>query len=109
MRVLSDAQWARLVPLIDACRPRGKTPLRPAMRRQPQASWASSAWPPLSTGSSAHAERLDGNTEGTSECLCLSKLAQISRVVHIPQDSNAGQPWYSLLEQLDPLRGQLRR
>src|SRR3954471_11027077 len=26
--------------------------LRPAMRRQPQASWASSAWPPLSTGSS---------------------------------------------------------
>src|SRR3954469_16730413 len=79
------------------------------MRRQPQASWASSAWPPLSTGSSAHAERLDGNTEGTSECLCLSKLAQISRVVHIPQDSNAGQPWYSLLEQLEPLRGQLRR
>jgi transposase len=26
MRVLSDAQWARLVPLINACRPRGKTP-----------------------------------------------------------------------------------
>ncbi len=28
MRVLSDAQWAVLAPLIEACRPKGKTPLR---------------------------------------------------------------------------------
>ena len=28
MQVLSDAQWAVLSPLIEVCRPKGKTPLR---------------------------------------------------------------------------------
>jgi transposase len=28
MQVLSDAQWSVLAPLIEACRPKGKTPLK---------------------------------------------------------------------------------
>ena len=39
MKVLSDAQWAELEPLIEACRPRGKTPPRHLRRTMEAIVW----------------------------------------------------------------------
>ena len=37
--MLSDAQWAKLEPLVDACRPRGKTPLQDLRRTLTAILW----------------------------------------------------------------------
>ena len=37
--MLSDAQWAKLEPLVDACRPKGKTPLRDLRRTLSAILW----------------------------------------------------------------------
>jgi transposase len=37
--MLSDAQWAKLEPLVDACRPRGKTPLQDLRRTLSAILW----------------------------------------------------------------------
>ena len=37
--MLSDAQWAKLEPLVDACRPKGKTPLQDLRRTLSAILW----------------------------------------------------------------------
>lgn len=37
--MLSDAQWARLEPLVEACRPKGKTPLQDLRRTLSAILW----------------------------------------------------------------------
>ena len=37
--MLSDAQWSQLMPLVDACRPKGKTPLQDLRRTLSATLW----------------------------------------------------------------------
>jgi transposase len=39
MRVLTDERWAVLAPLVEACRPRGKTPPRNLRRTMEAVAW----------------------------------------------------------------------